>query len=499
MIWITIIAAIFNYFFLKMWIRRRSLPPGPFPLPLIGNIHQMVYGLYVRKLSMAEIMQEWVPKYGKVITFWFGPIPTVNICDHQLAVDAMVKKGSNFADKISLYIARVIRNGRGVIFSNGPEWLEQRRFALHTLRNFGLGRNLIEERIMYEFNICCDELDRRLNAGEKSIEPHTSFDLLVGNIINRMLFTERFGKNEAESFFALKKEMDDVMEHFTHLDLLIEESIVEWPLIKQRVNQVMEPIKAVLAFVGNQVDQRKRAISDGSHVLHGEGDDFVDAFLIQMAKEKTSGKPHSFDDEMLLITLLDLWIAGQETTVTTLYWSFAYLLRNLDVMSRVEQELLSVTKGERPLSLADKPSTPYYNATLTEIHRCASLVPLIPWRVAAEDTTVGPYKITKGTAIASQNTVIMNDEKFFKHHEQFNPDRYLNGNKLDQMVAPFGLGKRSCLGESLARAELYLIIGNLLLRYKISPDPDFMPSLKATNNLGTMRRPRSYHICFEQR
>ncbi|VDL79793.1 unnamed protein product [Nippostrongylus brasiliensis] len=240
-------------------------------------------------------MQEWVPKYGKVITFWFGPIPTVNICDHQLAVDAMVKKGSNFADKISLYIARVIRNGRGVIFSNGPEWLEQRRFALHTLRNFGLGRNLIEERIMYEFNICCDELDRRLNAGEKSIEPHTSFDLLVGNIINRMLFTERFGKNEAESFFALKKEMDDVMEHFTHLDLLIEESIVEWPLIKQRVNQVMEPIKAVLAFVGNQVDQRKRAISDGSHVLHGEGDDFVDAFLIQMAKEKTSGKPHSFE------------------------------------------------------------------------------------------------------------------------------------------------------------------------------------------------------------
>ncbi|VDL79794.1 unnamed protein product [Nippostrongylus brasiliensis] len=204
-------------------------------------------------------------------------------------------------------------------------------------------------------------------------------------------------------------------------------------------------------------------------------------------------------DEMLLITLLDLWIAGQETTVTTLYWSFAYLLRNLDVMSRVEQELLSVTKGERPLSLADKPSTPYYNATLTEIHRCASLVPLIPWRVAAEDTTVGPYKITKGTAIASQNTVIMNDEKFFKHHEQFNPDRYLNGNKLDQMVAPFGLGKRSCLGESLARAELYLIIGNLLLRYKISPDPDFMPSVKATNNLGTMRRPRSYHICFEQR
>ncbi|WKX91279.1 hypothetical protein Q1695_009820 [Nippostrongylus brasiliensis] len=499
MIWITIIAAIFGYFFLKMWIRRRSLPPGPFPLPLVGNIHQMVYGMYVRKLSLLEIMQEWVLKYGKVITFWFGPIPTVNICDHELAVEAMVKKGYNFVDRMSMYIARVIRNGRGVAFSNGPEWLEQRRFALHTLRNFGLGRNLIEERIMYEFNICCDELDRRLKAGEKSIEPHTSFDLLVGNIINRMLFTERFGKNEAESFFALKKVMDEMMERLTLLDFLIDESTVGWPLIKQRMNNFLEPTKAVLQFVGNQVKQRKRAISDGSHVPLGEGDDFVDAFLIQMAKEKASGKPHSFDDEMLLITLLDLWIAGQETTVTTLYWSFAYLLRNLDVMSRVEQELFSVTKGERPLSLADKPSTPYYNATLTEIHRCASLASLFLWRVAAEDTTVGSYTITKGTAVASQNTVIMNDEKFFKHHEQFNPDRYLNGNKLDRMVAPFGLGKRSCLGESLARAELYLIIANLLLRYRISPDPEFMPSLKASNNSGITPRPRSYHICFEQR
>ncbi|VDL79795.1 unnamed protein product [Nippostrongylus brasiliensis] len=106
MTWITIIAAIFGYFFLKMWIRRRSLPPGPFPLPLVGNIHQMVYGMYVRKLSLLEIMQEWVLKYGKVITFWFGPIPTVNICDHELAVEAMVKKGYNFVDRMSMYIAR---------------------------------------------------------------------------------------------------------------------------------------------------------------------------------------------------------------------------------------------------------------------------------------------------------------------------------------------------------------------------------------------------------
>ncbi|WKX91278.1 hypothetical protein Q1695_009819 [Nippostrongylus brasiliensis] len=499
MLWITIIAGILGYFFLKLWLKQRRLPPGPFPLPLIGNVHQLAYGMFVRKMSIIEILQEWAKKYGSVHTFWFGPMATVNVCDYDLAVEAMVKKGSNFADRFSPYLLTMIRNGRGVIISNGPPWLEQRRFALHTLRNFGLGRNLIEERIMFEFNISCEALDKRINAGENSIEPHTSFDLLIGNIINRLLFTDRFEKENEETFFELKRQMDRTMDDFSFFDMLLDETTVEWPYFKQRINRLIKPTFAVLDFVRKQIEQRKRAISNGSHVLLGEGDDFVDAFLIQMAKDEASGEPSSFDNEMLVMTLFDLWLAGQETTVTMLYWSFVHLLLNPKVKSRVEEELFSITKRQRPLTLADRPSTPYYNATLTEIHRCTSMIPLNLWRDTAEDTTVGPYTIPKGTAIAAQIALIMNDERHFQNHREFNPERYLNGNKLDQMVVPFGLGKRSCLGESLARAELYLIIANLLLRYKISADPDFMPCTKAMNEKGTMRRPQSYHICLEHR
>ncbi|VDP18140.1 unnamed protein product [Heligmosomoides polygyrus] len=92
-----------------------------------------------------------------------------------------------------------------------------------------------------------------------------------------------------------------------------------------------------------------------------------------------------------------------------------------------------------------------------EVHRCASIVPLNLWRDTSEDSIVGPFVIPKGTAITAQLSLIMTDEKHFLNPSQFNPDRYLNGNKLDQMVIPFGLGKRSCLGESLAQAELFLV------------------------------------------
>ncbi|RCN24851.1 hypothetical protein ANCCAN_29444, partial [Ancylostoma caninum] len=149
-----------------------------------------------------------------------------------------------------------LSDGRGIIASNGSPWLEQRRFALHILRNFGLGRNVIEERIMYEFEITCEELERRLDAGETSIDPDKMFDLLVGNIINRMLFTDRFEKKDEERFFELKKEMDEMTNNFSIFDMLISEWTVNLPLISQRIKHLMRPLDEILAFIRGQIEQR---------------------------------------------------------------------------------------------------------------------------------------------------------------------------------------------------------------------------------------------------
>ena len=105
----------------------------------------------------------------------------------------------------------------------------------------------------------------------------------------------------------------------------------------------------------------------------------------------------------------------------------------------------------------------------------SSIVPMNLWRVPGQDTTVGGHRIPQGTLTTVQISMIMGDEKNYskssevshdlfkkKHHFQFNPDRYLSG-ESDQYVVPFGLGKRACLGESLARGELYLVaIGSYL-------------------------------------
>ncbi|KAK6046049.1 hypothetical protein COOONC_16445 [Cooperia oncophora] len=228
-----------------------------------------------------------------------------------------------------------------------------------------------------------------------------------------------------------------MMEHFSLFDMLIDEWTVNWPFIKHRSERLMEPQYTIADFIRGQIEQRKLEIANGTHVLQGEGDDFVDAFLIPDCKKRGADTP-------------------------------------------------ALSYGAR-------------DNGFQEIHRCAQLVTMNLWRSTSEDTTVGSYVIPQGTTITAQVSVIMSDEKYFKDHCEFNPDRYSNGDKLEQKVVAFGLGKRSCLGESLAQAELYLIIANILLRYNINADPAHPPRMKAMHDFTTVRKPYPYHIQFERR
>ncbi|TKR59722.1 hypothetical protein L596_029354 [Steinernema carpocapsae] len=85
-----------------------------------------------------------------------------------------------------------------------------------------------------------------------------------------------------------------------------------------------------------------------------------------------------------------------------------------------------------------------------------------------DKTVVGDYMIPQGVCVTVQMSVTMNDEKDFVNPTQFNPERYIENKCLEKQVIPFGIGKRSCLGESLARLEMFLIITNFVQKYKIT-------------------------------
>ncbi|VDO51929.1 unnamed protein product [Haemonchus placei] len=93
-----------------------------------------------------------------------------------------------------------------------------------------------------------------------------------------------------------------------------------------------------------------------------------------------------------------------------------------------------------------------------EIHRLASILNLNLFRKTKQKGFVGGHHVPANTPIAAELTMIMNDEKHFEEANKFDPERYARGGKaLEQRVIPFGLGKRSCIGETLAKAELFLV------------------------------------------
>ena len=149
-----------------------------------------------------------------------------------------------------------------------------------------------------------------------------------------------------------------------------------------------------------------------------------------------------------------MWLAGQGTTSTTLYAGFVKLVQ---VILKIREELTKVTQNSRDLSLQDRRNTPYLNATIAEIQRHASILNVNFWRLNQETIDLHGYQIEPGTWISAQLGALHVNEELFENPKKFYPERFLRNEKLLQQIIPFGIGKRSCVGEQIARTELYLV------------------------------------------
>ncbi|TKR59699.1 hypothetical protein L596_029335 [Steinernema carpocapsae] len=431
-------------------------------------------------------------------------MPAVNVCDFKTATDAFIKTADAHTGRIRSYVTDLLRGKNGLLFSDGPEWQEQRRFSLHVLRNFGVGRNLMQERIIEEVQYCFGLLDKKFKEhGKKKLtfSPAKLFDPLVGSIINKMLAGFGFEEFNMHKFYELKHSLDHALGENSIFDTaLLSSKTKNLPYFKQRIEMLSKPTLTILGLLKKLVEKRKTQIADGTYVLDDtQPNDYIDAYLSEMERRKKQGEPMgSFTEECLTINLLDLWIAGMETTILTLCWALIYILNNPDVQEKARKEILEATGGNRFVELADKKDLHYLNAVITEVQRHASILNFNLWHRTTTKIMVGDYLIPENVTIAPQISVIMSNEEEFKDPYKFDPERFMDG-KHDQHVIPFSIGKRSCLGEGLARAELFLVLGNFLQTYKISvPEGQNPPSTKPLSPFGTMHRYRPFECCFEK-
>ncbi|PIC24463.1 hypothetical protein B9Z55_017797 [Caenorhabditis nigoni] len=255
MLFLLILATTLAIWTVYLWRATQRLPKGPFPLPLIGNFHQIAYTCWKAGGTVAGF-HEFKKQYGKVFTLWMGPQPTVHIVDIETAQETHVRKANVFGHRYSNGGTDYIREGRGILASNGEFWQEHRRFALKTLRDFGLGNNIMEEKIMEEYRYRFQDY-KKTNFKNGGIEVHVSscFDLLVGSIINILLVSERFEQNDAD-FERMLTTGTAALEKLSVLDSFVPLWLMKSRIWQWRTKEIFGPSEFVHSLVERNIQRR---------------------------------------------------------------------------------------------------------------------------------------------------------------------------------------------------------------------------------------------------
>ncbi|XP_078278663.1 cytochrome P450 2D20-like isoform X2 [Rhinoraja longicauda] len=424
----TVFALVFDL--MKRWKKCDNYPPGPRALPFLGNLLQV--DLNNPHLSFAKLRKQ----YGDVMSLDFGWTNVVVLSGYKALKEALVKKSEDFADRPELPVYEKIfkRFGEGIVFAKyGPWWKAQRKFALLTLKIFGLGKKSLELRIVEEAGF----LNQAFEGEQGSpFDPHIPLTYANSNIICSIIFGDRFEYHD-EWFLG-----------FLHI---LEESFV---------------------LEGGFWGQTK-------HIPNT-----------------------SFLESNLVGTLWSLFAAGTETTSTTLNWALLFMVLHPDVQSQVHEEIDRVIGNGRKPKLEDREEMPFTNAVIHETQRLGNIVPISLPHETYRDTEVMGYTIPKGTTIFPNITSALYDEDVWLTPCEFNPGHFLNSERMfvkPEAFIPFSAGHRVCLGEQLAKTELFIFFTSLLQHFTFFlPENEPRPNFREAK-YGITLCPPPYRLCAKTR
>ncbi|XP_064521208.1 cytochrome P450 2J3-like isoform X2 [Pseudopipra pipra] len=244
--------------------------------------------------------------------------------------------------------------------------------------------------------------------------------------------------------------------------------------------------KSLKSYMQEQINKHKEDWNPS------ESRDYIDSYLQEIAKDKGSD---TFREEHLVACTLDLMFAGTETTSSTLRWALLFMALHPEIQARVQAEIDAVIGQARQPVLEDRNNMPYTNAVIHEVQRKANIVPFSMPRVAAKDTILDGFFIPKGTVLTINITSVMFDKNEWETPNTFNPGHFLKDGKFwkRESFLAFSMGKRACLGEVLARSELFLFFTSLLQKFTFQAPPDTTLSLQPL--MGITMAPQPYKIC----
>ena len=422
--------------------------------------------------------------YGDVFSVYFGSRLVIMINGFENIKETLVKNAEVFVDRPRMFTLDIITKDKGIIGSNGEAWREQRKLAIMTLKNLGMGKNILEDKIQEETTALHRELTK--TKGEAFDIQHIVCTS-VCNVISSMVFGKRFEFDDPQFVHFLKVTEDSIsipiqLSFFSFLRYI--------PGDPFRFRQIANEIQTILIDLVDTSLEEHLAHYDDNNIK-----DFISSYIKEMKSLEALGKNSSINKENLRMTIWSLFIAGTETSATTIRWLVLYFLHFPEIQDRCFAEIKQKVGCKKRISLQDKTDLPYIEATIMETLRYAAIVPF-SMRSVSKDITWKGFKIPKDTIIMPVTASVMSDPEIWGDPDNFRPDRFLDENgrvsKPEEHI-PFLIGPRNCLGESLARMELFLFVSTMIQKFEfVKVDGCPLPTVDPI--VGITQAPKPYTV-----
>lgn len=457
------------------------MPPGPRPLPFIGN------NFDIPKSHPWIQFQKWSEEYGPMFTLWIGRRPTVIISDPEIAVDLLEKRSNKYSSRPRFVVMGEIYNDMAGILVQpyGKEW-SVRRKQLHIALTARALQNYKPVQTAEASRLC-----HQLLAAPQD------WEALLDRYTSSIVFSVSYGHRIDSMESPVIRQRFKYMQYQASLNVpgaFLAESI---PILKY-LPTFLAPWKAVVQRRGQEEANANMQLVEivKQDIRNAKSPDDVAPSLCKQLLEARAADPQAFSllsDRDFSFTPASLFGAGADTTASTLCSAFLALVTRPETLHAAHAELDAVIGGSRTPTFDDEKSLPYIRALCKEVLRWRPVAVLggTPHASTEADTYRGRY-IPTGTNILGNSWAINLNEKYYPNPHHFNPlrfldtepaslgylpEKYLQSTPIEKGKAhpsklghsSFGWGRRICPGADLAMNSLYIALAKLLWAFDISP------------------------------
>ncbi|CAN6374615.1 unnamed protein product [Urochloa humidicola] len=424
-----------------------NLPPGPWTLPVIGSIHHLVSSANLHR-AMSRLAQ----KHGPLMMLRLGEVPAVVATSPEAAMEIMKTHDITFADRyMNATAAALTFDGNNMgLAPYGERWRQLRKICVLEL----LSATQVQSfRHIREDEVALFMQDLAVSAGTGAAVNLTK---MISMFINDTFVRESIGRR-CEYRDDYLDALDTAMRLTSGLaiaDLFPSSRLMQ--ALSAAPRKILVCRKRIERILENMIQETKEA------GMGGEG--FLD-ILLRLQKDT----PMLLTKETIVAVLSDMFIAGSDSSSTTLTWCMTELVLNPSVMAKAQAEVREAFKGKTIITEDGLEGLSYLKLVIKETLRLHTPGPLLVPRTCRETCKVMGYDIPKGTVVFTNAWAICRDPKYWDDPEEFKPERFEKTN-LDYKgtcyeYLPFGAGRRICPGINLGVANIELALASLIYHF----------------------------------